>query len=309
METEIDVVIPTCKPGEEFLGLLEVLAEQTLTPGRIIIMNTEEKYFERLKYGRANLDAYQNVEVHHLSTREFDHGNTRNKGIKKSHAPYFVCMTQDAVPADEFLLEKLLEPLLAGKAQVSYARQLPKRDCRPAERFTKEFNYPEQSRIKGEEDLAELGIKTFFCSNACAAYERATFDKLGGFTRRTIFNEDMIYASKVIRNGGKIAYAAQAKVLHSHNYTWRQNFRRNFDLGVSQADHPEVFGGIRSESEGIKLVRQTADYLKKNGDTKEIIPMLWCSGWKYLGYQLGRHYQKLPKKIVVSCSMNRNYWQ
>ena len=85
METEIDVVIPTCKPGEEFLGLLEALAGQTLAPGRIIIMNTEEKYFERLKYGRVNFDAYQNVEVHHLSTREFDHGNTRNKGIKKSH--------------------------------------------------------------------------------------------------------------------------------------------------------------------------------------------------------------------------------
>ena len=162
METEIDVVIPTCKPGEEFLGLLEALAGQTLAPGRIIIMNTEEKYFERLKYGRANFDAYQNVEVHHLSTREFDHGNTRNKGIKKSHAPYFVCMTQDAIPADEFLLEKLLEPLLAGKAQVSYARQLPKGDCRPAERFTKEFNYPEQSESRGKRTLQSLASRPFF---------------------------------------------------------------------------------------------------------------------------------------------------
>ena len=144
---EIDVIIPLYKPGKELFTLLDKLGSQSVPVHQVILLNTEEKYFERLKYGRANFDTYQNVEVHHLSTREFDHGNTRNKGIKKSHAPYFVCMTQDAIPADEFLLEKLLEPLLAGKAQVSYARQLPKRDCRPAERFTKEFNYPEQSRI------------------------------------------------------------------------------------------------------------------------------------------------------------------
>ena len=55
-----------------------------------------------------------------------------------------------------------------------------------------------------------------------------------------------------------IAYVADAKVIHSHNYNCTQQFKRNFDLAVSQADHPEVFGGIRSESEGIRLVKQTA---------------------------------------------------
>ena len=47
-----------------------------------------------------------------------------------------------------------------------------------------------------------------------------------------------------------IAYVADAKVIHSHNYNCTQQFKRNFDLAVSQADHPEVFGGIHSESEG-----------------------------------------------------------
>ena len=52
--------------------------------------------------------------------------------------------------------------------------------------------------------------------------------------------------------GKAVAYCAEAVVLHSHNYTGIQQFKRNFDLGVSQADHPEIFQAARSESEGIR---------------------------------------------------------
>lgn len=308
MEAMVDVIIPTCKPEEEFVTLLDALQQQSVRIGRIIVMNTEEKYMERLKYKTGSFKKYPNVEIHHLSKREFDHGETRNRGVKKSKAPYFVCMTQDAIPADAYLIERLLQPLLDQKAAVSYARQLPKEDCGVIERFTKGFNYPETSRIKGSEDMKELGVKTFFCSNSCAAYRRSTFDELGGFTHHTIFNEDMIYAAGVVKSGQRIAYVAEAEVLHSHNYTWLQNFHRNFDLGVSQTDHPEVFAAVRSESEGIRLVRQTAQYLKQTGHSRLILPMLWGSGWKFLGYKLGRSYKRLPKKLIMKCSMNRNYW-
>ena len=308
MEPIVDVIIPTCDPGEEFVELLTGLESQTVKINKIIIMNTEEKYFERLKMGKKGLKKYPNVELHHLSSREFDHGNTRNQGVKKSKAPYFVCMTQDAVLADSYVIEKLLEPLLAGEAAVSYARQLPKEGCDPIEQFTKNFNYPDQSRLKGQEDIPELGIKTFFCSNACAAYKRSTFDELGGFIKHTIFNEDMIYAAGVAGAGGKIAYVAEARVLHSHNYTWQQNFHRNFDLGVSQADHPEVFAQFQSESEGIRLVKETARYLRETGNGRLMIPMIWKSGWKFVGYRLGKNYRRLPEKLVIKCSMNRNYW-
>lgn len=309
MEPIVDVIIPTCMPGEEFTELMEGLSCQSIPIRKIIIMNTEEKYFERLKFGTKPIKKYPNVEVHHFSKWEFDHGNTRNKAVKRSETPYFVCMTQDAIPADPHMLENLLAPLAAGEAVVSYARQLPKNGCSPVERFTKEFNYPADSRLKGQEDVNEMGIKTFFCSNSCAAYKRSTFDELGGFTRHTIFNEDMIYAAGVVKAGYKIAYAAEAQVFHSHNYSWRQNFHRNFDLGVSQADHPEIFQAVKSESEGIRLVKQTADYLRKTGNKDLIVPMLWGSGWKFLGYKLGRNYRKLPKNLVIKCSMNKNYWQ
>lgn len=194
----VDVIIPTRKPGQQFIDLVEKLSKQTIPPNRIIVMNTEEKYFERLTYGTHFMEKYRNVEVYHLSSREFDHGRTRNNGVRHSDADVFICLTQDAVPQDDRLIEELLKGLSEKNAAVAYGRQLAAEDAQVLERFTREFNYPDKPCIKSKKDLPTLGIKTYFCSNVCAAYDRKTFDSLGGFIKHTIFNEDMIYAAKAI---------------------------------------------------------------------------------------------------------------
>ena len=47
---EIDIIIPTYKPDKSFEILLEKLQTQTVKPNKIILMNTEEKYFEQLDW-------------------------------------------------------------------------------------------------------------------------------------------------------------------------------------------------------------------------------------------------------------------
>ena len=304
----MDVIIPTYKPDNIFLELLDKLASQSVPIQRIIIMNTEQKYFDRLVYGTSFSKQYKNVLVKHLSKREFDHGRTRNSAVRLSDAEVFIMMTQDAVPADEFMVEELLQGLAQENVAVAYARQLAGDSSSEAEKFTRNFNYPDEKMIKTEADIEKLGIKTFFCSNVCAAYHRDIFDALGGFIKHTIFNEDMIFAAKAVRAGYSIAYQPKAKVFHSHDYTNMEQFHRNFDLGVSQAEHPEVFSGIRSESEGMKLVKMTIAHLKEKNMTSQIPAVIVKSGFKYAGYLLGKNYKKLPKKMVVKCSSAKEYW-
>ncbi len=305
----IDIIIPVYKPDKSFFTLIERLEKQTVPVNRIILLNTEQKYFERLIYGTSFLEKYRNVYVTHLSKREFNHGGTRKRGVQKSDASIFVMMTQDAVPGDEHLLEYLVKPLEEEGAAVSYARQLPAEDCNEIERYTRAFNYPEESRLKSKEDIQALGIKTYFCSNVCAAYDRKIYDELGGFIKHTIFNEDMIYAAAAVQAGYKIAYAAKAQVIHSHNYSFSQQFHRNFDMGVSQADHPEVFAKLSSEGEGIQLVRATSAHLWES-KKKRMIPKLYIgTACKYAGYVLGKHYRSLPQKMVIKCTMNKTYWE
>lgn len=306
---EVDVIIPVYRPGEEFEELIERLEGQSLPPHRILLFNTEEKYWEAFRYDHFRKKHYENIRLWHISKREFDHGRTRREAVKKSDAEIFVMMTQDAMPADEFLLERLIKPLEQKNIAVSYARQLPRKEAGAVERVTREFNYPSRSRIKSAADIPELGIKTYFCSNVCAAYRRDIYEKQGGFVRRAIFNEDMIYAAGCIQAGYRIAYTAEAEVIHSHQYTNREQFHRNFDLGVSQAEHPEIFASVPPESEGIKLVRRTAACLRENGESRQILPMYITSIYKYFGYKLGKKYKKLSFRRIMKYTMNKEYWK
>ena len=244
-----------------------------------------------------------------LKKEDFDHGLTRRQGVEQSDAQVFVMMTMDAMPVDGDLVEKLTAPLEKGDVAVSYGRQMAGKNSGEIERYTRKFNYPGKGCEKSAKDVEKLGIKAFFCSNVCAAYRRDIYDRLGGFVSRTIFNEDMIYAAGAIKAGYKIVYAADAKVVHCHNYTYRQQFRRNFDLGVSQADHPEVFAAVSSEGEGAALIRKTTVHLWKSGK-KRLIPGLYISScFKYAGYLLGKHYKGLPKCLVLKCTMSEEYWK
>ena len=301
---EVDVLIPVYRPDGKLTELLKRLKTQNYPIHRVILMNTEEKHFPTELTG-----IWDRVEVYHLAKEEFDHGGTRDRGVRMSTADLVVCMTQDAMPADETLIEELVKPFDDPEVWAAYARQLPNEDCREVEKYTRSFNYPEQSMVKTKEDLDRLGIKTFFCSNVCAAWRREKYLELGGFVKHTIFNEDMILAGTMIKQGGKIAYCAKAKVIHSHNYSAFQQFHRNFDLAVSQTMYPEVFGGIRSESEGIKLVKKSLSYCIKIGKPWLMIPVVTQSAGKLLGYKMGQRYRSLPMWLILRCTMSPSFWR
>lgn len=300
----VDIIIPVYRPDERYIRLLQGLKKQTYPIQKIIIMNTERRYYESERYPK-----FSNIEVHHIRKSEFDHGGTRNQGVQYSNSDIVFFLTQDAVPADHHLIENIIKPFEDKAVAAVYGRQLPASDCNRIERFSRSFNYPQESFKKSKKDLERLGIKTFFCSNVCAAYRRDVYDELGGFPLHTIFNEDMIFTGGLIKAGYTVAYEAEAKVIHSHNYSGIQQFHRNFDLAVSQTDNPQVFAGVRSESEGIRLVKDTMQYLIRRKKYFQIIQLVYISGCKYMGYLLGKQYKKMPKKFVIWCSMNKEYWK
>ena len=300
----VDVVIPTYKPDEKFDRLMQMLQKQTYPIGTILIMNTDKRFFPKKGY-----ETWQKVQLRHIKAEDFDHGGTRDGAASLLSGDLILFMTQDAVPTDEYLVERLAAAFADEQVAAAYARQLPDLNCDWIERYTRSFNYPKESSVKSKEDLTRYGIKTFFCSNVCAMYRRTVYEELGGFEKHTIFNEDMIFAGKLIQHGYSIAYTGDAAVIHSHNYTNRQQLHRNFDLAVSQADHPEIFGMASSESEGIRMVRSTAAYLLKQGKPQLIPVLVMRSACKFLGYRLGKSYRRLPRFLIDRLTMNRAYWE
>lgn len=305
----VDVIIPVYRPDEKLERLVEKINIQTVKPAHVFFMQTLTGTGEDARI-RSLLERAHGAAVTELDKKDFDHGGTRNQGAAKSRAEYMLFMTQDAVPVDECLIENLLRALEADEnTAVAYGRQLPDDTVGVVERYTRQFNYPAESGTKTKEDLPRLGIKTYFCSNVCAMYRREVYGEMGGFVLHTIFNEDMIMASKVIQAGYRIAYAADAQVIHAHRYTYRQQFSRNFDMAVSQRQYHDIFDGIKSESEGIRLVKDTAKYLFAHGKWYLVPDLVVQSGFKFLGYRLGKRYDRLPKGLVRKFSMNKSYWK
>lgn len=304
MNKSVDIIIPTYRPDESVVYLMKKLLKQTYPIHEIHIIDTETGIFPKeLK------KLSDKIRISKIKPEQFDHGGTRHEGAMQSHADIIVYMTQDAMPVNEYLIEELVKAFDNEKIAAAYARQLPNSKCNVIERYTRAFNYPEQSRIKSLEDLETLGIKTYFCSDVCAAYRKSVYESLGGFEEKTIFNEDMIMAAKIIQSGRLVKYVAEAKVIHSHNYNCKQQFQRNFDLAVSQVEHPEVFQNIKSESEGMRLVKNTMTYLIKIKKPWLIIKLILQSAFKYMGYCLGRKYSQLPMWLIKKCTMNQKYWE
>lgn len=301
---KVDAVIPAYKPGHDLRELVEKLLDQTVRLGRIIIINTDREYFDEKEYLIAPA-----VEVVHITRHEFDHAGTRNMGLRMSDADYVLFMTMDAIPKDNYLVEKLLSGFRrADNIAVSYARQLPKKDCNRIEQITREFNYPAQSRVQTSDDIKELGIKAYFCSDVCAMYDTSIYRSLGGFKAPAIFNEDMVYAAGALDAGYAVSYCADALVYHSHNYTGRQYYRRNFDLGVSQADHPEIFERFNVKGTGMQLVRKSLAQICRRGTPADIIRLVYYSGMKYLGFRKGKNYHKLSLKSCLKHTSDKEYW-
>jgi rhamnosyltransferase len=301
---KVDAVIPAYKPGHDLRELVEKLLDQTVRLGRIIIINTDREYFDEKEYLIAPA-----VEVVHITRHEFDHAGTRDMGLRMSDADYVLFMTMDAIPKDNYLVEKLLSGFRrADNIAVSYARQLPKKDCNRIEQITREFNYPAQSRVQTSDDIKELGIKAYFCSDVCAMYDTSIYRSLGGFKAPAIFNEDMVYAAGALDAGYAVSYCADALVYHSHNYTGRQYYRRNFDLGVSQANHPEIFERFNVKGTGMQLVRKSLAQICRRGTPADIIRLVYYSGMKYLGFRKGKNYHKLSLESCLKHTSDKEYW-
>lgn len=257
----ISVIIPTLNAEIYMKPLLDTLNKQTLLPDEIIIVDSESE--------DNTIDIckkYVNVRVIPVLRKNFDHGATRDMAFRQCKGDIVVFMTQDAKPADEYFLENLINYLKSDdELAVVSGRQVAKEDAKLPQRLVSEFNYKTESNVRSSKDIQRYGIKTYYCTDTCAAYRRDIYLKLGGFEYPLKTNEDMFFAAKAVNNGYKVGYAANAMVLHSHNFTLKQQYKRNYDLGYELEKHKDLLGNISAVPEGVNMVKSVSFKLLKSG--------------------------------------------
>lgn len=237
---------------------------------------------------------------------EFSHSLTREKEAYKANGDIIVFITQDIIINDTRWLYKLTKDIKNGICDAAFSRQICENNT--IERYTRMKNYPEKSRIVSKEDLKTLGIMTYFYSDAAASIKKDTFVKLNGYDGKVLLtNEDMYISYKLINNGYKIKYCADAEVIHSHKYTYKALFKRYFDQGVFLKQH-EYIANSGANSSAIELVKFVAINSLKEKNFRAFFDIIPNFAVRFIANKLGHRYNKLSKEKVLKYTSNINYW-
>lgn len=249
------------------------------------------------------------AEVLVIPRTEMNHGQARELCRKTLGTDIVVMMTPDAYASDSHMLEKLVEPIVSGQAAIAYARQVPHPGANIVSAFSRSYNYPPQSSLRGLSDVPKYGVYTAFCSDTCTAWSNRVLDEIGGF-RWLLAGEDAVAAAMILKKGYSIAYVADAVVEHSHNYGPVKEFSRHFDTGLYRRQWREVLdlGGKGDQTRGVSYAGSLLRHVGKKQPLQLPRAFLQLAlGW--LGYRIGWFlYHKAPGWFYKKISPTDFFW-
>jgi GT2 family glycosyltransferase len=232
VNASVTVAIPV-RDGGELLGrTLRALARQTVAHELLVCDSGSRD-------GSIMRAREHGARVLEIAPAEFSHGGTRNLLMGHAAGAHVALLTQDAEPADERWLERLLAGFeLGADVALVYGPYRPRAHASTVVRGELERWFaslspdgaPRLERLATHERALAaselIGRRGFFTdANAClarAAWERVPF-------RKVPYAEDRVLAIDMLRAGYAKAFVPDATVLHSHDYTTLQELRRCFD--------------------------------------------------------------------------------
>ena len=254
--SEVSVAIPVRDGGRALEGVLAALERQTVAHELLVCDSGSTD-------GSVELARAHGAQVLEIVPSRFNHGAVRNLLMERAGGGRVAFLTQDAEPADERWLERLLGGLaLAPDVAIAYGPYRPRRGASAAVRIELERwfrslspgGHPRVERLQ-EHERATLpaidlvGRRGFFTdSNACVSREawlRVPF-------RGVSYAEDRVLAIDMLRAGYAKAYVPDAAVFHSHDYTTSEQLRRSFDEARALR---EVYGW-REPASPVELLRR-----------------------------------------------------
>ena len=200
----------------------------------------------------AVIDSFPQVKRIMRPDGEYRPGRTLNHMVRQCHGDIIVFNNADAIPLDECYLKELTAPLVAGNADAVYGNQLPRPDAQW-------LVVKDNTRAFGDGRIAATW--TFFFSLASSAVLRKDLVE-HPFDETMRYSEDVEWAH---RRPIRIAYAQNARVEHSHNYTIPELKKRFYGEGYADA---QIYGSVptlaRALAGAFKETLRDAAFLLKN---------------------------------------------
>lgn len=249
----LSIVIPT-RNGKNFLrGLLTQLRKQILySQSPIWVVDSASTD------GTPECAREFGARVISISPEEFNHGDSRNLGIRESGGKYICLFTQDALPVGDRYLATLVQSIEEQEAAGGFARQIPRPEASPLVRRDVE------RWLAGSSERRVSAISSpnaFFSLSPMERYRLCVFDNVASIVRREVweripfprtpFGEDIEWAFRVLCNGYSLIYEPEAAVQHSHERSPDYTYNRTL------IDHYRLYSlfGLRTVPSSWKAVR------------------------------------------------------
>ncbi|MDR6816447.1 rhamnosyltransferase [Neorhizobium sp. 2083] len=261
------------------------------------------------------------VRLIEIEPKNFGHGRTRNLAIEAADTEFVALLTHDAEPIDDKWLLTLVstaeqDERIAGVfgRHLAYPLSSPfiKNDI--DRHFDSFLKYPlvvdrhtDSARYATDESWRQA---LHFYSDNNSLMRKSVWEK---FPYPDVeFAEDQLWARSIIEAGYAKAYAPDAIVYHSHDYTASQQFMRAFD----ESRHFNKYFGYKLSSQPLKALRsmcRLALYAfkqemdeQKYGKITTLMRLRRArqSALLVAGHFLGSHHEKLPRYLVQRLSLD-----
>ena len=259
MPDQVSIVIPTKNAGPGFRDTLEAIAAQSVLPGEVVVVDSGSSD------GTLELAGQFGARTVSVAPESFNHGETRNFGLRQASGEVCILLVQDAVPAGPNWLEGLIAPFSDPRVAGVTGRQVPRPDADPLARW--EVDY--RNRFLGDQFLVrqvdpwekfrtlsfEERLRTASFDNVCSALRRSVWERQP--FRALVFAEDLDWGVRALEAGYRLAYNPSAAVVHSHSRPALYNLRRQYVSGKTVPQFlqmPPADPGVHDDAEFFSLV-------------------------------------------------------
>ncbi|MBA4374173.1 MAG: hypothetical protein C0402_15085 [Thermodesulfovibrio sp.] len=213
---DISIII-RCKNEEKALGptLEKIFAQDIRNTFEVIIVDsgsTDRTLEIARKYA---------VRLLQIPPEDFTFGYALNYGIERAEGKVIVNLSAHCLPTDNNWVAELTSPLIEGRADATYGRQLPVRGINPYEEVSLAKHFPEGEKLSGRVPF----------SNANCAFSRKLWTELK-FDEELPSWEDYLWYLRQ-REERRFLYCRGAAVYHSHPFSIRDMLRRSFNDGTA----------------------------------------------------------------------------
>jgi rhamnosyltransferase len=189
---------------EKHLGrLLDGIAHQTLADVEIILVDSGSTD------GTLQVAERYPVQVVHIPPGEFSFGRSLNLGVLHARAEIIVIASAHVYPVYPDWLERLLAPFDDGRVALAYGRQRGDERSKFSEGQIFAAWYPAHSDLQQSHP---------FCNNANAAIRRSLWQQ-HPYDETLSGLEDLAWANWAVAQGHRLAYVAEAEIVHVHDET------------------------------------------------------------------------------------------